>query len=141
MKKLTLLFISTVLLFACSGKEQADPVTSQSACTINGNDCWEIVKLLAKTKITPTKEAYTYENPALEKLGLTVTAYDMYQDGGSTFFILNNEVFVYTNRKLGTPREQIGAVTIRFKKDPTSASPEFDGPLFEYTPKGRLKNK
>ena len=138
MKKLVLVFVSAVFFAACSGKEGPETST-QPPCTINGHDCWKVVKLLPQTKVIPTGDfTYTYENPALQNWGITVTAHDMYQDGGSTYHILNNEVFIYTNHKMGSPRSQLGAVTVRFKKDPKSDGLNFDGPVFEYTPQGRL---
>lgn len=155
MKKLILLLLSLSFLFACSGKEEPTrPAVANSPeafCTINGHDCWEVVQLLKQTKIIQNEDPadhpqepwphyiYTYENPALQNWGITIDKYDMFKDGGSTIYILNGgSIAVRTNRKIGSPRAQMGAVTVRFKKDPQSTNPEFDGPAFQYTPQGNL---
>lgn len=154
MEKLALLFISAVLLCACSSKEQ--PQVEQQAqndslpCTINAHNCWEVIQALKETKIIkkedPTEypqepwphHIYTYENPTLQNWGIIIDKYDMFRDGGSTIYILNDSsIAIHTNRKIGSAREQIGAVTVRFKKDPKSANPEFDGPQFSYSPNGK----
>lgn len=133
-----------------AGKQPRSAVAEKVVCQINEHDCWEVVQLLKQTKTIQTPDPtehpkepwphfiYTYENPALQDWGITVTNYDMYKDGGSTYHILNNEVFIYTNRKIGSPRARMGAVTVRFKKDPKSNDPDFNGPMFQYTPQGHL---
>lgn len=153
MKNLVLACVSIILLAACSSKEQPLSQTQQDLppCTINGHGCWEVVQLLKQTKIIQNEDPadhpqepwphyiYTYENPALQNWGITIDKYDMFKDGGSTIYILNGgSIAVRTNRKIGSPRAQMGAVTVRFKKDPQSTNPEFDGPAFQYTPQGNL---
>ena len=61
MKKLVLLFVSAILLAACSNKEQpqAEQQTKNDfpPCTINGHDCREVVQLLEETEtILPSEE-------------------------------------------------------------------------------------
>jgi len=154
MKKMILVLVGIGFLVACSGKESPQKETSatpvQSACQINGHDCWDVVQLVKQTKTIQTEDTtphphepwphytYTYENPALQNWGITVTDYDMFKDGGSTIYILNDSIAVHTNRKIGSPRAQMGAVTVRFRNNPKSDNPEFDGPTFKYTPQGHL---
>ena len=105
MKKLILIFVSAVLLAACSGKEEQTAAATQEKavaqeetvfqeqpqvqqnfphCTINGNDCWEIIQLLEETETIystePETEMYSpdvagFKNPALEAKGFSVGYY------------------------------------------------------------------
>ena len=134
MKKLVLACLSLFLLAACSPQVQQD----FPPCTINGHDCWEVVQLLKQTKVisTPAPDVpgepwphytKTYENSALQAWGITVTEYDMFKDGGSTIHVLNDMVSIRTNRKIGSPRAEMGAVTLKFK----------DGSQFKYNRSGK----
>ncbi len=156
MKKLILAVISMGFLFACSGKEEPTVAATQETfppCFINGHDCWEVVQLLKQTKTIQNQDPteypqqpwphfiYTYENPALQAWGITITKYDIFRDGGSTVYLLNDgSIAVGTSRKITLPRGEMGAVTIRFKSDPESANPEFDGPSFKYNSQGKRVN-
>ena len=129
MKKGMLVLVGLVFLVACSGKEEqtAKVPNAQANCTINGHTCWEVIQLLGQTKIIQNQDTtehpqepwthyiYTYENPALQDWGINVTNYDMYKDGGSTIHTLNNDVTIYTNRQIGSPRSAMGEVTVTFK--------------------------
>lgn len=111
----------------------SQPIAEHAACQINGHTCWEVIGLLDQTETisTPAPDipgepwkhfSYTYKNSALQAWGITVTQYDMFRDGGSTIHVLNDNVTIYTNRNLGSPREEMGAVTLEFK----------DGTKFKY---------
>ncbi len=140
MKKLVFACVSIILLAACSSKEQPLSQTQQDLppCTINGHGCWEVVQKLAQTQITYPDGPETtnwkmknFENPALQAWGITVTQYVMFKDGGSTIHTLNDDaVSIRTNRKIGSPREEMGAVTLTFK----------DGSQFKYNRSGKRMN-
>ncbi len=140
MKKLVLACVSIILLAACSSKEQPLSQTQQDLppCTINGHGCWEVVQKLAQTQITypdgpetTNRKMKNFENPALQAWGITVTQYVMFKDGGSTIHTLNDDaVSIRTNRKIGSPREEMGAVTLTFK----------DGSQFKYNRSGKRMN-
>ena len=140
MKNLVLACVSIILLAACSSKEQPLSQTQQDLppCTINGHGCWEVVQKLAQTQITypdgpetTNRKTKNVENPALQAWGITVTQYVMFKDGGSTIHTLNDDaVSIRTNRKIGSPREEMGAVTLTFK----------DGSQFKYNRSGKRMN-
>jgi hypothetical protein len=140
MKKLVFACVSIILLAACSSKEQPLSQTQQDLppCTINGHGCWEVVQKLAQTQITypdgpetTNRKMKNFENPALQAWGITVTQYVMFKDGGSTIHTLNDDaVSIRTNRKIGSPREEMGAVTLTFK----------DGSQFKYNRSGKRMN-
>ncbi len=140
MKNLVLACVSIILLAACSSKEQPLSQTQQDLppCTINGHGCWEVVQKLAQTQITypdgpetTNRKMKNFENPALQAWGITVTQYVMFKDGGSTIHTLNDDaVSIRTNRKIGSPREEMGAVTLTFK----------DGSQFKYNRSGKRMN-
>ena len=140
MKKLVFACVSIILLAACSSKEQPLSQTQQDLppCTINGHGCWEVVQKLAQTQITypdgpetTNRKTKNFENPALQAWGITVTQYVMFKDGGSTIHTLNDDaVSIRTNRKIGSPREEMGAVTLTFK----------DGSQFKYNRSGKRMN-
>lgn len=138
MKKLFALTASVCLLAGCAlFQKQTD---NTQVCKINKKDCWKVAKLLANTKEVPTNPETAseelwwnipggkkYENADLAKMGLTVTHYIMYRDGGSTIYVLNDEVSFATNRRLGENPEY-GITTVRFK----------DGQTFKYDKDGNL---
>lgn len=140
MKNLVLACVSIILLAACSSKEQPLSQTQQDLppCTINGHGCWEVVQKLAQTQITypdgpetTNRKMKNFENPALQAWGITVTQYVMFKDGGSTIHTLNDDaVSIRTNRKIGSPREEMGAITLTFK----------DGSQFKYNRSGKRMN-
>ena len=140
MKKLVFACVSIILLAACSSKEQPLSQTQQDLppCTINGHGCWEVVQKLAQTQITypdgpetTDRKMKNFGNPALQAWGITVTQYVMFKDGGSTIHTLNDDaVSIRTNRKIGSPREEMGAVTLTFK----------DGSQFKYNRSGKRMN-
>lgn len=140
MKKLVFACVSIILLAACSSKEQPLSQTQQDLppCTINGHGCWEVVQKLAQTQITypdgpetTNRKMKNFENPALQAWGITVTQYVMFKDGGSTIHTLNDDaVSIRTNRKIGSPREEMGAITLTFK----------DGSQFKYNRSGKRMN-
>ena len=141
-----MLGVTAGLLTACQSAEKQQTVVQkpaqvpQETCTVNGHDCWKVVKLLPQTKEVPgggeqpaaddiwAQPKVTYENAALKKLGLTVTSYTMYRDGGSTAYVVNDEVVFRTNRSIGMP-EKHGFVTVKFK----------GGPTYTYNPQGVLQ--
>lgn len=95
-------------------------------CKINGHDCWAVVQKLGKTKEIRTEnpdkdniwvpDIITYENKELKDWGITVSSYVMFRDGGSTAYVLNDNVAIRTNRSIGmqgTPN--YGLTTIKFK--------------------------
>ena len=95
------------------------------ACSVSGYDCWQVAQLLDKTQeITLSTKApqgedswqnnIKYENPELAAKGLTVTHHIMYRDGGSTLYVLNDQVAFFTNRRLG-PNKELGYTTVTFK--------------------------
>jgi len=137
MKKLILVLASISFFFACSGKEEPRADT-QMPCTIKGHDCWEVVQKLAQTQITypdgpetTDRKMKNFGNPALQAWGITVTQYVMFKDGGSTIHTLNDDaVSIRTNRKIGSPRGEMGAVTLKFK----------DGSQFKYNRFGKRMN-
>ena len=130
---------------AAQQTEQPAPVAEEiqvSECSIKGHDCWEIVEKLSATqevrtpKENPTEEeslwapdVITYSNPDLESLGMKVTFYTMYRDGGSTRYVIDDEVSIHTNNSLAADISQRGTKTIKFK----------DGPTFVYSPDGQLQ--
>ena len=132
MKKLALLVVGLGFLAACA----STPKNNGSACKIEGNDCWKVVQLVGKTKEVRLENndniwqnEVKYENPDLEKMGLTVTQHIMYRDGGTTNTIINDKVAIRTNRRLGENPEY-GYTTITFKEG---------GKKFVFDPQGNLK--
>jgi hypothetical protein len=138
MKKLFLFTLSVCVLAGCSLFQKQNAAADM--CKINKKDCWEIAQLLPKTKDVPahpetaSEELWwnipggtKYENADLAKVGLTVTHYIMYRDGGSTVYVLNDEVSFSTNRRLGE-NPDYGVTTVRFK----------DGRTFKYDADGNL---
>ena len=131
------------------GAQQEQPAAAQpvqkadaNSCKIKGYDCWEVAQKLDGTlevrapKENPTEEEslwapdlVTYENPAIEALGMKITFYTMYRDGGSTQYVLDDEVSIRTNNSLAADASQRGTKTIKFK----------NGPTFVYSPDGQLK--
>ena len=121
----------------------AAPVAkAQSACTIKGHDCWEVAQKLSGTKEVRTPktnateeedlwspDVITYENPEIEAMGMKVTFYTMYRDGGSTQYVLDDAVSIRTNNSLGADISQRGSKTVKFK----------DGPTFVYSSDGTLQ--
>ena len=133
MKKLVFACVSIILLAACSSKEQPLSQTQQDLppCTINGHGCWEVVITYPDGPETTNRKMKNFENPALQAWGITVTQYVMFKDGGSTIHTLNDDaVSIRTNRKIGSPREEMGAVTLTFK----------DGSQFKYNRSGKRMN-
>ena len=137
MKKIALLIIASGLLAACSTGQQKN---TNNNCRIEGNDCWKIVQLLEKTKevsLNTTVEKgenvwenpVKYENPDLASLGLEVSQCTTYRDGGSTVYILNDNVAIFTNRRLGK-NPQYGYTTVTFKENTSK---------FVFDQKGNLK--
>ena len=147
MKKLNIFLIAILLAAGCSTapkaaaekeKVEAKPVAQQNPvpapkkevkqeCKIKGHDCWAVVQKLGKTKEVRTEnpdkdniwasDIITYENNDLKKWGITVTSYTMFRDGGSTIYVLNENISIRTNRSLGmrgTP--EYGMTTIKFKE-------------------------
>lgn len=122
MKKLTLIFVGVVLVGCASTTSKQE---TASACQVKGHDCWQIAQLLDKTQEitldTKTQQGENtwqnnvkYENPDLAAKGLTVTHHVMYRDGGSTLYVLDDQVAFFTNRRLG-PNPQLGYTTVTFK--------------------------
>ena len=147
MKKTIILLLGVLFVSACAAtpktnvedvKEEVKQVAEQQTaaaskeeldkdCKINGHDCWTVVQKLGKTKEIRTEnpdkdniwvpDIITYENPDLKKWGITVTQYTMFRDGGSTAYVLNDNVAIRTNRSIGmqgTPA--YGQTTIKFKE-------------------------
>ncbi len=133
MKKITLFVVGIGFLAACASTQPRD---KGNVCQIEGKDCWKVVQLVGKTKEIPLENndniwqnAVKYENPDLEKMGLTVTQHIMYRDGGTTNTIINDNVAIRTNRRLGENPEY-GYTTIIFKES---------GKKFVFDPQGKLK--
>ena len=116
------------------------PSETPDTCKINGHNCWDVVQKLGKTKEIRTEnpdktniwapDIVTYENPDLKAWGLTVTFYTMYRDGGSTDYVLNDNISIHTNRSLGmqgTPA--YGQTTIKFKETGKQFIYDFTGKL------------
>ena len=112
------------LLAQRPAKKQSEKTDS---CKMNGHNCWEVVQKLGKTKEIRTEnpdknniwapDMVTYENPDLKAWGLTVTFYTMYRDGGSTDYVLNENISIHTNRSLGMQGSPVyGLTTIKFKQ-------------------------
>jgi hypothetical protein len=136
MKKLTLIFVAAALVGCASTTAKQEPA---STCQVKGHDCWQVAQLLDKTQQTvlDTKQPQgegtwqnnvKYENPDLAAKGITVTQYIVYRDGGSTVYILDEEVAFFTNRRLGKNPQQ-GYVTVTFKES---------GEKFLFNEKGKL---
>ena len=134
MKKLALLILGVGFLAACAGTQTKN---AGNVCKIEGNDCWKVAQLVNKTKEvysdTETDNIWQnnikYENPDLEAMGLKVTQHIMYRDGGTTNTIINNNVAITINRRLG-PNPDYGYTTIKFKES---------GKQFIFDPQGKLK--
>ena len=120
--RLAFLLSGIVLVAGCNA------LRPTQVCTINGQDCWEVVQLLENTKripIEPSEAGQTdqrhptamYKNPDLTALGIKVVAGNLIEDGGSTAYMLEGGVHVHTNRSMGkNPR--YGFVTILFANGP-----------------------
>lgn len=134
MKKIALLVVGVGLLAACSATQKEDKA---NVCKIEGKDCWKVAQLVNKTKEvysdTETDNIWQnnikYENPDLEAMGLKVTFHTMYRDGGTTNTIINDNVSIKVNRRLG-PNPEYGYTTIKFKES---------GKQFVFDPQGKLK--
>lgn len=134
MKKIALLVVGVGLLAACSATQKEDKA---NVCKIEGKDCWKVAQLVNKTKEvysdTETDNIWQnnikYENPDLEAMGLKVTFHTMYRDGGSTTTVINDNVAINVNRRLG-PNPDYGNTTIKFKES---------GKQFVFDPQGKLK--
>lgn len=146
MKKISLFLLAVLLTLGCTispkvsvkdENEEAQLINQQKTisapkkevnqgCKINGYDCWAVVQKLGKTKEIRTEnpdkdniwasDIITYENKDLKALGVIVTNYTMFRDGGSTIYVLNDNISIHTNRSLGmkgTPN--YGLTTIKFK--------------------------
>ena len=107
--------------------QQAQEKANKQECEINGHDCWAVVQKLGTTKEIRTEnpdknnlwapDIITYENKDLQNWGLKVTFYTMYRDGGSTLYVLNENIAIRTNRSIGmqgTPA--YGQTTVKFKE-------------------------
>ena len=147
MKRIIICLFGVLLVAACAAtpktsveeaKEEVKQVAEQKPtaapkeevnkdCKINGHDCWTVVQKLGKTKEIRTEnpdkdniwvaDIVTYENPDLKDWGITVTYYTMFRDGGSTLYVLNDNISIRTNRSIGmqgTPA--YGQTTIKFKE-------------------------
>ena len=146
MKKFTIFLLAILTVLGCTAtpktngeevKEAPKQIVQQKPaaahkevnqdCKINGHDCWAVVQKLGKTKEIRTEnpdkdniwvpDIITYENKELQDWGITVTSYVMFRDGGSTTYILNDNVSIRTNRSIGmqgTPA--YGQTTIKFKE-------------------------
>ena len=120
--------------------EQITASAADDGCKIKGYACWDVIQKLGQTeevrtpKENPTEEDLwlpdniTYKNPALEAMGIKVTFYTMYRDGGSTQYVLDDEVAIRTNNAIAAPAEEKGTKTVKFK----------NGPTFKYAPDGTL---
>jgi hypothetical protein len=134
MKKIALLVVGVGLLAACSATQKED---KGNVCKIEGKDCWKVAQLVNKTKEvysdTETDNIWQnnikYENPDLEAMGLKVTFHTMYRDGGSTTTVINDNVAINVNRRLG-PNPDYGNTTVKFKES---------GKQFVFDPQGKLK--
>lgn len=123
--------------------EQAQPVAQaqNDGCQIKGYACWDVIQKLGQTKEVrtpkenPTEEdlwqpdIITYENPALAAMGIKVTFYTMYRDGGSKQYVLDDEVSVRTNNAIAAPETEKGVTTVKFKNNDST---------FKYAPDGTL---
>ena len=147
MKRIIICLFGVLLVAACAAtpktnvedaKAEAKQVAEQETattpkekvdkdCKINGHDCWAVVQKLGKTKEIRTEnpdkdniwvpDIITYENKELKDWGITVSSYVMFRDGGSTAYVLNDNVAIRTNRSIGmqgTPA--YGQTTIKFKE-------------------------
>lgn len=123
MKKLTLLFVAVALVGCATATSKKE---TSSVCKVKGHDCWQVAQLLDKTQeiVLDTKQPQgenswqnnvKYNNPDLAAKDITVTQYIMYRDGGSTVYVLDEQVAFFTNRRLG-PNPQYGYVTVTFKE-------------------------
>ena len=140
-----LLLLSGVLLLAgCEGASSTASLRMPAPCTIKGQDCWKVVSLLDKTKrmfpkmdepdtSIPTRQAVVqYYNPDLEAWGIYVVAGELFQDGGSTVYMLKDGVYIHTNRSLGN-NPRYGFVTVQFKEGPEYVF-NASGKLIEFKP-------
>ena len=147
MKKSVIFLLGVLFVAACAAtpktnvedvKEEVKQVAQQEHattpkeeldkdCKINGHDCWTVVQKLGKTKEIRTEnpdkdniwvpDIITYENKELKDWGITVSSYVMFRDGGSTAYVLNENIAIRTNRSIGmqgTPA--YGQTTIKFKE-------------------------
>ena len=125
-------------------KPEPAPAEQQAACTIKGYDCWDVAQKLSGTqevrtpKENPTAEeslwspdVITYENPAIEALGMKVTFYTMYRDGGSKQYVLDDEVSVRTNNAIAAPETEKGVTTVKFKNNDSIFKYASDGTLLK----------
>lgn len=122
--------------------EQAQPAApaADDGCKIKGYACWDVIQKLGQTEEVRTPKEnlteedlwlpdnITYKNPALEAMGIKVTFYTMYRDGGSTQYVLDDEVAIRTNNAIAAPAAEKGTKTVKFK----------NGPTFKYAPDGTL---
>ena len=160
MKKGNIFLIAVLLAVGCAAtpkanvkdaKEEVKQVTQQKTatvpkkevaqdCKINGHDCWAVVQKLGKTKEIRTEnpdkdniwapDIITYENKDLKDWGITVTQYIMFRDGGSTLYVLNENVSIRVNRSLGMKNTPAyGQTTIKFKETGKQFIYDFMGKL------------
>jgi len=147
MKKSIIFLLGVLLVAACAStpktnvedaKEEAKQLAEQKPaaaskeavdkdCKINGHDCWAVVQKLGKTQEIRAEntdknniwvpDIITYENQDLKDWGLKVTFYTMYRDGGSTLYVLNENIAVRTNRSIGMQgTSAYGQTTVKFKE-------------------------
>ena len=160
MKKFTIFLVAALFTIGCSGTsktvvekdegetkniaqqttQQAPEKAEKQECKINGHDCWAVVQKLGQTKEIRTEnpdknniwapDIITYENKDLKDWGLKVTFYTMYRDGGSTLYVLNENIAMRTNRSIGMQGPPAyGQTTIKFKET---------GKQFVYDSTGKL---
>ena len=135
--RLFFLLSGILLLAGCNA------VQPTRACLINGQDCWKVAKLLDNTKRiaiqlpstdqSPRQSTAQYKNPELTELGIKVVAADLFQDGGSTIYMLEGGVYIHTNRSISANNSQYGFVTVLF---PAGLKYVFNsaGELVEFSP-------
>jgi len=125
--------------------EQAQPVAQvqNDGCQIKGYACLDVIQKLGQIqevrtpKENPTEEdiwtpdIITYENPALDAMGIKVTFYTMYRDGGSKQYVLDDEVSVRTNNAIAAPETEKGVTTVKFKNNDSIFKYASDGTLLK----------
>ena len=100
----------------------------EQPCAIKGYDCREVIAKLTLTTEEPANEEIAngetpywnvpggtkYVNPALDEMGMKITQYVMYRDGGTTQYVIDDNVGIHTNLRLGD-NPDYGKVTVKFK--------------------------
>ncbi|MBR4682930.1 MAG: hypothetical protein IKP06_06500 [Elusimicrobiaceae bacterium] len=131
--------LSGILLLAGCGA-----VRPTQPCSINGQDCWHVAQLLENTKRIPIEPSSTeqadqrrptamYKNPDLTALGIKVVAGELFQDGGSTTYMLEGGIAIHTNRSISAKNAQYGFVTVLFAQGPKYVF-NASGKLVEFSP-------